>query len=1131
MIKSYCTAFFFLFALVLHIFTLKAQTSHIQYNFKKLNSEHGLSNSIVYGILQDKKGYMWFTTQDGGVNQFDGYNFKIFKHSPKNINSIPSNNTNCIIEDKKGNIWISTWGNGVAEYSPAKDVFKTYRNDEKNKNSISSNKVQSLMLDDEDIWLGTADGGLNLIEGKTQKIKIYRHDPKNPNSLSNNRVWSLVKDKNNIYWIATSDGLNAFDKNTNTFTVYKNKENNPNSLMDNLIRSLVIDNKGYIWIGTGKGLDKFDPTTKKFQHYHIYETNEDNILKNKINAVFADKKGIIWIGTQMGGLNRLDPKTGLMEHYTNHPNNQNSISYDDVRSITQDCNGLIWVSTRGGGVNYFDPNEDNFSSITSNTDNSLSIKGKRVTSLSSDKDGRVWIGTDAGGINVYDPIGQTMTYYNKQSQFGKLNSNFITAVLADQTTGNIWIGTYDSGLGLLDPKTGNTTYYNKNNADVYGLDYNEINTLFKDPSLNLWVGTNNGVYRYHPTTKHFKRYSKDPNNTQSISDNRIIAIGCDKEKQVWIGTENGLYQFDSKTEKFKQFRHNPKNEKSINSNRIYSFYTDKKGNFWIGTEFGLNLFDPKTGNFKSYNEKDGFTGSAILSISEDSEDNLWLSTTTGLIRFRYPEASVKNFDAADGLLSNEFLIGSGTKNKYGYIFFGNREGVNFLKPENIKPKNTIPKISLTDFFLFDQLQVPSTSKILSKTMSYTDTIILSHKDFVFSFEYTAFDYMNPSKNKYAYKMEGFDNEWIISSRRFATYTSLPDGKYIFRVKASNSRGIWNNKGISILVIIKPPFWKTWWFYLICSIAAAASVIGFIKIRTRFLENEKIHLENIVQERTIEISKQKDEIEAQRDWANKQRSEITSSIQYARRIQGAILPPIEYLNLLVEDFFIFYKPKDIVSGDFYYAEEIDNKIIIAVADCTGHGVPGAFMSLLGISFLTEIISKLHNDLENKAIDEIHAGYILDCLKTKLVTSLHQNGKLGNSKDGMDIALLVIDKEKRELEFSGANNPIIIASEGQLTTLSPNKMPIGYRPNSNQNFGNQTVPLHENDIVYLYSDGYLDQFGGPKGRKFLSKNFILLLERISNMELDQQKEIIQNNFFDWKGSNLQVDDILVMGIRII
>jgi serine phosphatase RsbU (regulator of sigma subunit) len=422
-----------------------------------------------------------------------------------------------------------------------------------------------------------------------------------------------------------------------------------------------------------------------------------------------------------------------------------------------------------------------------------------------------------------------------------------------------------------------------------------------------------------------------------------------------------------------------------------------------------------------------------------------------------------------------------------------------------------------------------------KRLDGKEELVLSYKDYAFNIYFSALEYTNPSKNRFAYMIEGITDQWIdIGARRFVAFSNLREGNYIFRVKAANNDGVWNETGAEIKIIITPPWYRTMIAWILYVVFFIVFIFLFIRLRERKLIAERENLEHKVQERTAEIQQQKEEIEAQRDEIELhkihiekhrdllivQNKQITDSIQYAKRIQTAVLPSSKIIEEYLPDNFIFFKPRDIVSGDFYFIKKVDSTLIMAAIDCTGHGVPGAFMSMLGMTLLNEIVSRKEITRPNQALEE---------LRKHVKEALKQTGEDNEQKDGMDLAFCAIELSTNMLQFAGAHNPVWIFHEKILIELPADHMPIGIYQKERP-FTNQQLQLYKGDIIYLFTDGFMSQFGGPKDEKFKTHRFRKLLTNIHTLPMDKQKDILEKKFDEWKGSLNQIDDVLVIGIQI-
>ena len=588
----------------------------------------------------------------------------------------------------------------------------------------------------------------------------------------------------------------------------------------------------------------------------------------------------------------------------------------------------------------------------------------------------------------------------------------------------------------------------------------------------------------------------------------------------------------------------------------WALVLDKLGNIWVGTDGGLCRFSKNNSDnysIRTYTVKDGLESNNIQSLVTDKEGNIWIGHLKGLNKIDIQSGKISYYGSIDGFAAiPETNWKAAARDIEGNLWFGTKAGLVKYIPDNDRKNNLPPKTYITSVRIQGHNEpIETYSEHIDSATHLPIKLKLPPNRKSLTFEWIGLSYTIPEKVRYQYKLEGIDDQWSAITERTSTdeYKNLTNGSYTFLVKAFNNDGITNPDPVSFSFEIKPPFWKTLWFILLEIAAGFGLIMMFIRYRERQLIHEKKVLEQKVEERTAEIQKQKreienkndelvaqqheilaqrDEIERQRDVAENQRDqitfqkkEITDSIHYARRIQTAVLPSEEYANSILGDHFILYKPRDIVSGDFYWMTKQENKLIITAADCTGHGVPGAFMSMLGVSFLNEIVTKERC---------FQANEILNKLRDYIKTTLSQTGKENEAKDGMDIALCVIDTEHNQLEFAGANNPLYLVRNGELIEVKGDNMPIGIHGGEERRFKNNIIELQKDDMAYIFSDGYADQFGGPDGGKFKTKPFKRLFAEISTKPSFQQWILLEETIENWKGSLDQVDDILVIGIRI-
>jgi len=832
-------------------FILFAQSKDIK--FERISVEQGLSNGIVHCILQDHQGFMWFATEDG-LNKYDGYKFTTYRHVPDDSTTLANNYITTIYEDQSGVLWIGIVAGGLNRFNREKETFTNYIYNPNNPAGINSRSLQHIVETryggKNVLWIG-AKHGLNKMD---ITAKIFKHYPPTNQGHPYNFIHAVVIDSSRNVWIGCANGgIYKFDPETEQYTHYKHNPGNQNSLSHDQILSLYLDNSGILWIGTrGGGLNKFDLESEKFIRYKHESNNPYSLRNNVINSIYEDQSGVLWICTADGGLNRFNRETEQFIHYKHEPGNPNSLSSNNVMYIYEDKSGVHWVGTNNG-LNKFDSRKTQFSDFRQIPGNSNSLSNNYITSVYESNCGEnsvLWIGTKGGGFNKMNrKTGQITHYKNDPNDSKSLPSNIILSLCEDRS-GKLWIGTLDHGLLKFDPETERFMQYLHDPADPKSISCNNINAIFEDNESVLWIATQTGG---------LNKFNRETGQFTLVGDRmQTMQIYEDKSDILWVASWSGLKKLDREREKLVT-------DEGINLGLIMSIFESRHGSsseiLWIGTYGGgLNKFDRESEKYSHYTTSDGLPSDMIMGILEDKNGNLWLSTTNGLSKFNPNTETFKNYDINDGLLSNQFNSGAYFKSKDDKMFFGGTNGLNAFYPDNIVDNPHIPKVIITDFQLFNEpVRIKKEDELenkyiysLSNHISTLKEIELSYKENVFSFEFSALDYRSPEKNRYAYKMEGFESDWNYTGadRRFVTYTNLDPGNYEFKVKGSNNDGLWNEEGTSIKIIITPPWWKTNWAYAAYFILFAFTLYAlrtYDKKRQRLkheLEMEHLHAEKL-----------------------------------------------------------------------------------------------------------------------------------------------------------------------------------------------------------------------------------------------------------------------------------------------
>jgi signal transduction histidine kinase/AraC-like DNA-binding protein/streptogramin lyase len=824
--------------------------------------EDGLSNSVVFCILQDNMGFMWFGTVNG-LNKYDGYKFTVYKNIPGDSTSLIDNWISTIYEDISGHIWVGTSNAGLCRFNPQTDSFYRYVHNANDTTSLCSNKISSIFEskknDSTILWVGTL-GGVNKYNPATNKFSRYRPEENKDNLKVNvNLIKSITQDHHNKLWMATYyEGLFYYDPESDQFIRYEqNSEGSAkfrNKFVTDVHASFEQGEKS-LWISTyTDGLFRINIDNGKITNYLSQSGINIGVSNKNIICIHPAKsagKSVLWIGTYQG-LYRLDMVTEKLTEYRNEIGNRTSLSSNSVLSLYEDRTGILWMGTRRG-INKINPQLSNFFTMTPRSSNENSLNDNAVKALyETDLNGRrvLWIGTGASGLNRYDRDTGQFTYLKHDPEDdGSLSADNVTSIVKTSSTGGVylWVGTVN-GLNRINLETGKIKRIYISESDA---SYNEILTLFADQTGLIWIGAANSyVYSYNPVDETFKRYS---------GHRSVYSIYRDSFDYLWMGTVVGLKKLHLQSGKSIWYRNIHDDPKSISNNDILNIIEDKNEVLWIGTSGGLNKYNRKTDTFTRFTEADGLLNTVINAMLEDDTGNLWLSTDKGISKYDKQKNSFKNFISADGLQGDAFLYGSAYKNKDGELFFGGINGFTALHPNRLVENMSIPPILITDFRLFNKPIQPGMNSLLKNNISHSSEITLSYDQSVFSFEFAALDYHSPLKNKYAYQLIGIDPDWVYTdaSRRFATYTNLDAGEYIFKVRGSNNDGLWNNGGTSVKVIILPPWWKTNWAYSIYVLFIGLVMFGLWRFQSnRFKMKQQLEMEHFETEKLREVDKLK-----------------------------------------------------------------------------------------------------------------------------------------------------------------------------------------------------------------------------------------------------------------------------------
>ncbi|AUD01120.1 sensor histidine kinase [Spirosoma pollinicola] len=818
--------------------------------FKHITTDEGLSQSNVTCVLQDPQGFMWFGTQDG-LNKYDGYAFTLYQNDPLQPTSLSDNFVVSLFKDRKGNVWVGTADGGLCRFDKRTGRFTRFNRSQTDTRSLSSNHVLAITEDRQgNLWIATEDG-LNQFNPTRGSFIRYQHQTGNPTSLSNDLVQDVLVDRQGQIWVATfGGGLNRLDPLTGRFKPYRHRPGDQSSLSHNNVKKLLEDSQGRLWIATqGGGLNLLNQDQTSFTHFRHDSAVASSLLDDDINTLAEDGQGNLWIGTENEGISVLNKSRTAFTQYPYQENDPDGLNNGSIYALCPDRSGNMWIGTYSGGINFFDHQSANFTRYQKDINQTNSLSNPNVMAVLEDLQGNLWFGTDGGGLNVLIKSTHHYVHYaHSPADPSSVGSNFIMSLYQD-SDGDIWIGCYKGGLSLWRKKSGDFLNFTQR-GDANGLNHETVTTIVEGKKGTIWLGSmGGGISSYTKKTGTFTHYPADATQPGHLTQSYISALCYDHQQNLWIGTEgDGLNVLNTRSGLFRSYRHNRDVPGSLNHNSVISLYEDAQNQVWVGTYGGLNRFEPQTQSFVSYSEKQGLANKVIQGMISDAGGNLWISTNKGLSVFHRKTNTFRNFGAEDGLPKGSFNRMAVCKGQRGNLFFGCSTGMTSFDPDRVRNTHNsfIPPVVITQLRIFNQ-----------PVWLRSNQITLAYDQSTLSFEFAALNYSIPQKNQYRYKLEGFDQDWSLTSpTRVATYTNLAPGTYTFRVKGSNNDGLWNESGTAFRIVIHPPFWQMWWFKSLVALLVVGCLYGAYRLRIKRIHKQQVTLQNLVQERTREVLQQK-----------------------------------------------------------------------------------------------------------------------------------------------------------------------------------------------------------------------------------------------------------------------------------
>ncbi len=773
--------------------------------FERLDRGDGLSQETVNAIAQDRQGFLWVGTQDG-LNRYDGYEFQVFEPVPDDPQSLSDGFVSALLANPDGSLWV-----------------------------------------------GTESGGLNRFDPDTERFSAWRHEPGNPKSLSANRVLSLLRDRSGALWVGTEAGLDRFDPASGNFTLLQGATG--------AVYSLYEDAAGRLWAGTSRGLFQVEPGAARLRlaaateapvraidavstgglwlgtenGLRQFDTDERSLSVPPdlprgalyVQALLHDRNGGLWVGTREGLLYRR--AGGEWAIFRNAASDPWSLPRDVIWTLLEDTRGVIWIGTYGGGLASYAPWKNVFRRYVHDPDAPASLGQDIILPVYQDRGGMLWAGTYNSGLDRLDPVtGRALHYRHDPDDPQSLSGNEVRAILED-SRGRLWVGTNRAGLNLMDREHGTFTRWRHDPDNPASLAHDWVPALLEAEDGGLWVGTwGGGLDHLDPATGRFTHY-RHGDEPGSLSHNRVLALHQDAGGTLWVGTTGGgLNRFDPRTGTFERFLHRPGDRHSLSHNAVEDIH-DADGQLWIATRHGFNRFDPDSGRFHAYYESDGLADNLTMGVQADAAGHLWISTGVGLSRFDPETETFRNYYAADGLGNDEFNSFGHHAGRDGLLYFAGMHGIVAFRPEAIiVPAHTAP-VALTGLRLFNEPVLPRPAggdALLTKSITRTESITLTHRQSVIAFEFAALNLADAGRVRYAYRLDGLDDTWIEAdaTRRFATYTHLPPGKFRFLVRARNPVGDWGPE-TALGIVVQPPPWRTGWAYALYVAAGALLLLA------------------------------------------------------------------------------------------------------------------------------------------------------------------------------------------------------------------------------------------------------------------------------------------------------------------
>jgi signal transduction histidine kinase/ligand-binding sensor domain-containing protein len=955
-------------------------------SFTHYTNEDGLSYNNVTCIYQDSEGFMWFGTEDG-LNRFDGKIFTIYNRT-SHPDIFTSNYIFEIIEDSHENLWICS-GNGLICHNIRQNTFRLFKPDN---SSITGNSIRNIIEDHNGLlWIGTSSGQLNIYNPQTELFTVFNSkfgDKFNPKKTA---IVDLIEDSKGRIWV-------AYDADQIVTNISKDRNQVRNIILDDLSnqimgqREIIVKDSSIMWVGTlGNGIyeiDARDFSNIKVKNIIPQSNNENSLAGNRILCFRRDGIKGIWVGLENTGLTYYDLKKGIFTNFSNDPTNSSSISNNSIWSLFLDNSGGLWAGSYSSGINYRNPFSKPFNHVYNNPLNTNSLNSNIISSFLKDSKGLLWIGTDGGGINLYDDKKEQFRFITTKNS--QLSSDAILNIYEDSKN-NIWIGTWAGGIVRLYPNRKTMKVYNASNSSLIGKNFS---SAVEDQNGILWFGSywgQGGICYYDEKKNDFISFTKGNSN---IVDNTIYRMISGTDGYLWIATHNGISKFDPVKKVFTNYSHNPKDSTTISHPNVHTIIETKDSVIWAGTASGLNSFDRKTGQFKRYYASNSnIPDNYVFSLEEGEPGEIWVSCKKGLYVLNTKNNEVINHSKSDGLQGKTFVKNSSYKSPEGTLYFGGTNGYNSFTPLEISRNTFCPPLVFTGLKIFDKEVVFGTkdTPLEKRGIEDLDTLYFTHHQNVFTLEYTCLNFSYSDKTNYAYMLEGFDTEWkYVGDLNNATYQNLPAGSYLFKLKVPNENGFGNDEGISMHIIIIPPFYETWLFRISLAIFLSGLIIMIFYMRVRNLSKRNKELEIRVKERTMEIKNKNEILEEQ-------------SIELMHK--NGLLEARNYQIMEQSEELSAQKEELIIQRDELTSVNADKDRLFSII---GHDLRNPFANLIGFVEILNDKSEVYSEVEKKEMIKMiydSSFQIFELLQQILDWSVGQSGKISFNPTLENLNLLI------------------------------------------------------------------------------------------------------------------------------